>query len=98
MCEKIWRYGRLFIGKLREEKIIFAINPRTNYLIEQVKPYLIMLDEDDRHVLLAIFEGCTDEISIKKYFNTIISLATYSRVSSLALVVKVVTIFYLVAF
>ncbi|MHA1273557.1 MAG: Ig-like domain-containing protein [Promethearchaeota archaeon] len=57
------------LQKLKSDQIVFAINPRTNYLIEQLKPFIAMLDEDDRNVLFAIFDGNNDELSIRKYLK-----------------------------
>ncbi len=57
------------LDKLKKEKIIFAINPRTNYLIEKVEPYIAQLDSDDRNVLFAVFKGHFAALSIQKYFK-----------------------------
>jgi len=54
---------------LKKEKVIFAINPRTNFLIEQLKPYTLLLDEEDRAVMFAIYNGITDQKGIKKFVN-----------------------------
>ncbi len=57
------------LEKLKKDKIVFAINPRTNYLIEQYYPYIKDLNFDDRSVLFAIFDGITDEIYVRKYLQ-----------------------------
>ncbi|MFX0082520.1 MAG: Ig-like domain-containing protein [Candidatus Hodarchaeota archaeon] len=57
------------LQKLKEDKIVFAINPRTNYLIEQFQYYINSMDKDDRNVLFAIFEGNNDENHINKYLK-----------------------------
>ncbi|MHA1150509.1 MAG: hypothetical protein ACTSR8_20005 [Promethearchaeota archaeon] len=54
------------LQKLKSDKIVFAINPRTNYLIEQLKPFINMLDADDKNVLFEVFDGHSDEMSIIK--------------------------------
>ncbi|MBY9010107.1 MAG: hypothetical protein KGD74_09610 [Candidatus Lokiarchaeota archaeon] len=54
---------------LKLDKIIFAINPRTKYLIEKMKPYINILDKDDRSLLFAIFHGNHDILSIQKYIK-----------------------------
>ena len=54
---------------LKKERVIFAINPRTNFLIEQLKPYTVLLDDEDRAVLFALYNGILDQKSIKKYVN-----------------------------
>ncbi len=54
---------------LKMDRVVFAINPRTNYLIEQLLPYFKSLNTDDRSILFAIFEGVTDEIGIRKYLK-----------------------------
>ncbi|MFX1425091.1 MAG: hypothetical protein ACFFBE_01465 [Promethearchaeota archaeon] len=57
------------LQKLKEDKIVFALNPRTNYLIEQFQSYIKSMDDDDRNVLFAIFDGNNGETQINKYFK-----------------------------
>ena len=57
------------INQLKKDNLVFAINPRTNYLIEQLKPYLNALSSDDKNILIAIDSGATDDLSIRKYLN-----------------------------
>ncbi len=57
------------VQKLKVDQVVFAINPRTNYIIEQLKPYIKMLTADDRAALFAIHENNTDGMAIQKYFN-----------------------------
>ncbi len=57
------------VQKLKADQVVFAINPRTNYIIEQLKPYIKMLTADDRYTLFAIHENNTDGMAIQKYFN-----------------------------
>ncbi|MEX2755129.1 MAG: hypothetical protein Q6365_007015 [Candidatus Sigynarchaeota archaeon] len=57
------------IQKLKTDQIVFAINPRTNYIIDQLKPYIKMLTADDRNTLFAIYDHNTDGMAIQKYFN-----------------------------
>jgi hypothetical protein len=57
------------LQKLKEDKVVFAINPRTNYLIEQFQSYIKSMDKDDRNVLFAIFDGNNDESQITKYLK-----------------------------
>ncbi|MGV9198005.1 MAG: hypothetical protein ACOC4M_04120, partial [Promethearchaeia archaeon] len=57
------------ISQLEKDNILFAINPRTNYLIEQMKPYLDALSSDERQILIAIDKEATNEIKIRKYLS-----------------------------
>ncbi|MFX1590899.1 MAG: hypothetical protein ACFFC1_22415, partial [Promethearchaeota archaeon] len=57
------------IQKMKQDKVVFAINPRTNYLIEEFKGYIKHMDTDDRNVLFAIFDGNNDVMSIRKYLK-----------------------------
>ena len=57
------------IQKLKLDKIVFAINPRTNYLIAEFQKYIKHMDLDDRNVLYAIFDGQNDRMKISKYLN-----------------------------
>lgn len=57
------------LEKLKSDKVIFALNPRTNYLITELQPIIKKLSDDDRNVLFAIFDGETDEIGIIKYLK-----------------------------
>ncbi|NMC04366.1 MAG: hypothetical protein GYA24_04100, partial [Candidatus Lokiarchaeota archaeon] len=56
------------VQKLKADQVVFAINPRTNYIIEQLKPYIKMLTADDRAALFAIYENNTDGMSMQKFF------------------------------
>jgi len=57
------------IQKLKNDQVVFAINPRTNYIIDQLKPYIKAMTLDDRYTLFAISENNTDGMSMQKYFN-----------------------------
>ena len=57
------------IQKLKSDKIVFAINPRTNYLIVEFQKYIKHMDADDKSVLNAIFDGQNDWMKITKYLN-----------------------------
>jgi len=57
------------IQKLKSDKIVFAINPRTNYLIVEFQKYIKHMDADDKSVLYAIFDGQKDWMKITKYLN-----------------------------
>jgi len=57
------------LQKLRDEKIVFAINPRTNYLIEQFQPIIKQLDIDDVNVLFAIFDKVDNINDIQRYLK-----------------------------
>lgn len=57
------------IQKMKHDKIVFAINPRTNYLIEEFKGYIKHMTHNDRNVLFAIFDGNNDIMSIRKYMK-----------------------------
>jgi hypothetical protein len=57
------------IQKLKADQVVFAINPRTNYIIEQLKPHIKMLTKDDRSTLFAIYENNMDGMAIQKFFN-----------------------------
>ena len=57
------------IQRLKSDKIVFAINPRTNYLIEEFQRYIKFMDADDKNVLFAIFDGSNDNMRINKYLN-----------------------------
>ena len=57
------------IQKLKLDKIVFAINPRTNYLIIEFQKYIKHMDADDKSVLYAIFDGQNDWMKISKYLN-----------------------------
>ncbi len=54
------------IQTLKTKQIIFAINPRTSYLIDQLQPYITLLEDEDKKVLFVLFDGVTDEIGISK--------------------------------
>ncbi len=61
------------VEKLRKEQIVFAVNPRTQYLIEQFKPMIDPLSKDERLVLKEIYKnGPLDEKHLKK--NTKIAI------------------------
>ncbi|MFW9784114.1 MAG: Ig-like domain-containing protein, partial [Candidatus Heimdallarchaeota archaeon] len=57
------------LQKLKEDKVVFAINPRTNYLIEQFQGYIKSMDKEDRNVLFAIFDGNIIESQITKFLK-----------------------------
>nr|MDO8086140.1 hypothetical protein [Candidatus Sigynarchaeum springense] len=57
------------VQKLKADQVVFAINPRTNYIIDQLKPYIKMLTADDRNTLFAIYDNNTDGMAIQKFFN-----------------------------
>jgi hypothetical protein len=57
------------IQKLKSDKVVFAINPRTNYLIVEFQKYIKHMDADDKNVLYAIFDGQNDWMKISKYLN-----------------------------
>ncbi|NHJ23239.1 MAG: hypothetical protein EAX89_01595 [Candidatus Lokiarchaeota archaeon] len=57
------------IQKLKSDKVVFAINPRTNYLIAEFQKYIKHMDSDDKNILFAIFDGSTDIMKINKYLN-----------------------------
>ena len=54
---------------LKTDKIVFALNPRTNMLIQQLQPYLHFLTSDDKNILFAIADGANDIMSINKYIK-----------------------------
>jgi len=54
---------------LQEDKILVAINPRLNYLIEQFRPLMKNLTTDERTTILAMGSGAMDGMAILKYFN-----------------------------
>lgn len=57
------------IQKLKTDQVVFAINPRTNYIIDQLRPFIKAMTPDDKYTLFAINENNTDGMSIQKYFN-----------------------------
>jgi hypothetical protein len=57
------------IQKMKQDKIVFAINPRTNYLIEEFKSYIKQMNYNERNVLFAIFDGNNDIMNINKYLK-----------------------------
>ncbi|MHA2283774.1 MAG: Ig-like domain-containing protein [Promethearchaeota archaeon] len=57
------------LERLKENKIVFAINPRTSYLIEQFQRYINSMDTDDRSILFAIFDGNDSLNLISKYLK-----------------------------
>jgi hypothetical protein len=57
------------LEQLKESKIVFAINPRTGYLIEQFQGYINSMDNDDRNVLFAVFDGNNNLDLISKYLK-----------------------------
>jgi hypothetical protein len=57
------------IQKMKSNLIVFAINPRTNYLIEEYQKYIKFMTPDDKNVLFAIFDGSNDILRIRKYLN-----------------------------
>ncbi|MHA1822017.1 MAG: hypothetical protein ACTSU2_17280 [Promethearchaeota archaeon] len=54
------------IDKLRKEGIIFAINPRTQYLIDQFKPVIDRLSEDAKVLLKKISQGFKSISKLRK--------------------------------
>ncbi|MHA1766124.1 MAG: hypothetical protein ACTSVK_07665, partial [Promethearchaeota archaeon] len=61
------------VEKLRKEQIVFAVNPRTQYLIDQFKPMIDPLTKDERLILREIYKkGPLDEKHLKK--NTKIAI------------------------
>jgi hypothetical protein len=54
---------------LKTSNVVFAINPRTNYLIEEFRKYIKHMNVDDKNVLFAIFDGSNDTMRIRKYLN-----------------------------
>lgn len=57
------------LQELRIDKIVFAINPRTNYLIEQFQPIITKLDMDDQNVLFAVFDRADKVRDIERYLK-----------------------------
>ncbi|MFX0105704.1 MAG: hypothetical protein ACFE75_09450, partial [Candidatus Hodarchaeota archaeon] len=57
------------LQKLKKDQIVFALNPRTNYLIDQFQSYIKSMDQEDRNVLFAVFDGNKDENQINKYLK-----------------------------
>ena len=57
------------LENLKEDKIVFALNPRTNMLIQQLQPYLRFLTDDDKTILFAVYDGASDVMSIRKYLK-----------------------------
>lgn len=57
------------VQKLKNENICFAINPRTNMLIEKFDPIIKELNRDDLQVLFALFEGNQNDKEINKYLS-----------------------------
>ena len=57
------------IQKLKSDKIVFAINVRTNYLIAEFQKYIKFMEKEDRETLFACFDGNQDIISITKYLK-----------------------------
>ncbi len=57
------------IQKLKSDKVVFAINVRTNYLIAEFQKYIKFMEKDDRDVLFAIFDGHQDAMSITKFLK-----------------------------
>ncbi|QEE16527.1 carbohydrate porin [Promethearchaeum syntrophicum] len=61
------------IEKLRQEQVLFAVNPRTQYLIEQFKPMIDPLTHSERLVLKELYKsGPLSEKHLKK--NTKIAI------------------------
>lgn len=48
------------ITELREKKVLFAINPRTQMLIDQFKPLISSISSNGKMLLKEIFKGQTD--------------------------------------
>ncbi|MBD3197703.1 MAG: hypothetical protein GF317_21805 [Candidatus Lokiarchaeota archaeon] len=57
------------LEKLKKDDVVFAINPRTNYLIDQLQPVIQSLNRDDRHLLFASLEGIYDMKSLEKFLK-----------------------------
>jgi hypothetical protein len=57
------------IERLRAGGIVFAVNPRTQYLIEQFQPIIEKIDVDERQVLIAIVNGEQTETGLHKAFK-----------------------------
>jgi hypothetical protein len=57
------------IQKMKVDNVVFAINPRTNYLIEEFQKYIKFMNSDDKNVLFAIFDRSNDAMRIRKYLN-----------------------------
>ncbi|MHA1728066.1 MAG: roadblock/LC7 domain-containing protein, partial [Promethearchaeota archaeon] len=54
------------IDNLRNERIVFAVNTRTQYLFDQFKPIIEKLPLDSKILLSNILEGITDELKLRK--------------------------------
>ncbi|MHA1891556.1 MAG: hypothetical protein ACTSYS_11255 [Promethearchaeota archaeon] len=57
------------IERLKNDKVVFALNPRTNLLIAELKPIIDKLDKGDKNILFATFNHANDGMSITKYLN-----------------------------
>ncbi|MHA1997635.1 MAG: hypothetical protein ACTSU9_05910, partial [Promethearchaeota archaeon] len=57
------------IESLKKEKVVFALNPRTNLLIAELKPLIDQMDLGDRSVLFAIYNGNVDGMGITKFLK-----------------------------
>ncbi len=54
------------VHDLRKQGIIFAINPRTQYLIEQFKPMIDALSKLAKQIMKEIYSGNTEKAKIEK--------------------------------
>ena len=57
------------IERLRAGGIVFAVNPRTQYLIEQFQPIIEKISSDERQILIAIVNGEHTETGLHKSFK-----------------------------
>lgn len=54
------------IDTLRKERVLYAINPRTQYLIDKFRPIIDNLPDDAKTLLLEIAGGNTSESKLRK--------------------------------
>ena len=57
------------IADLRDEKVLFAINPRTQMLIDQFKPLISSISSNGKMLLKEIFKGQTDTQKLIKGYK-----------------------------
>ena len=54
------------VNDLRKDQIVFAVNPRTDELIQQFKPFIDSLSKDEKIVLVEITKGSISTRKIEK--------------------------------
>ncbi len=74
------------IHHLRKDGIIFAINPRTKYLIDQFQPIINQLTTNDRQIFLRLVDGIHKESELGKDLKNVDVKASIEKLKTQTLI------------